>query len=342
MAERAQAASRLRRLAGRGRQVAPGVALALVVAAAARGLEAGLGWPAMLLALGLGLALSRLAGEGAPARPGVELAAKQVLRIGVALLGARITLEAILALGATPILVTVAAVVGTLLAGGWLARRLGFAPAFGTLTAGATAICGASAALALSSVLPRHKHHERDTLFAVIGVTSLSTAAMVAYPALAALLGLDDRAAGFLLGGTIHDVAQVVGAGYAISGEAGDVATVTKLLRVALLVPAVLAVAWVYRAELRAQGGRARLPLPGFLFGFIALVALNSAGLLPEPLRLALVELSGWCLVTAVAALGMKTSLTALGRLGGRAVALLLLETLLILAIVLALLALLL
>jgi uncharacterized integral membrane protein (TIGR00698 family) len=320
------------------RRLAPGIALALAVAAAAKALEACLGWPSMLLALGLGMLLVRASAKETATQPGVEFASKKILRIGVALLGARITLEEIAALGATPILLVVAAVVGTILAGGWLARRLGFARSFGTLTGGATAICGASAALALSSVLPKHPHHERDTIFAVIGVTTLSTAAMVLYPALTALLGFDDVAAGLLLGGTIHDVAQVVGAGYAVSGEAGDVATVTKLLRVALLVPAVLAVAWVYRAELKAEGGKAALPVPVFLFGFVGLVALNSAGLLPEPLRMALVQVSGWCLVTAVAALGMKTSVTALRQVGGRAVALLVLETLLILGIVLALL----
>jgi uncharacterized integral membrane protein (TIGR00698 family) len=327
-----------RRAWGVARRLAPGVGLAVVVAATAKALEAGLGWPAMLLALGLGMLAVRASAEGAPTRPGVEFAAKKILRFGVALLGARITLEEIAGLGATPILTTLAAVGGTILAGGWLAARLGFARSFGTLTAGATAICGASAALALSSVLPKHANHERDTIFAVIGVTTLSTVAMVLYPGLTALLGFDDTTAGLLLGGTIHDVAQVVGAGYAVSGEAGDVATVAKLLRVALLVPCVLAVAWVYRAELKAEGGKAQLPIPGFLFGFVALVALNSAGLLPEPLRLVLVEVSGWCLVTAVAALGMKTSVGALRQVGGRAVALLVAETLLILAIVLALL----
>ncbi len=338
MTGEAPSGTRLQRLLTFGRGVAPGVLLAVAVAAAAKGLQAGLGWPAMLLALGLGMLLVRASAAGRLTQHGVEFTAKKVLRFGVALLGARITLEEIVSLGLTPILVTVAAVVGTILLGGWLAQRLGFARAFGTLTAGATAICGASAALALSSVLPKHKTHERDTIFAVIGVTTLSTAAMVAYPFLTAALGFDDRAAGLLIGGTIHDVAQVVGAGYAVSGEAGDVATFTKLLRVALLVPAVLAVAWVYRAELRAEGGKAQLPLPGFLFGFVALVALNSAGLIPEPLRLALVELSGWCLVAAVAALGMKTSVTALRQVGGRAIALLILQTFLILGIVLGLL----
>ena len=338
MASEAERETRLRQFLTFGRKVLPGVLLAVALAAAAKALQMGLGWPSMLLALGLGMLFVRASAKDRLTQPGVEFASKKILRFGVALLGARITLEEIVSLGLTPILVTVAAVVGTILIGSWLGKRLGFAKSFGTLTAGATAICGASAALALSSVLPKHKNHERDTIFAVIGVTTLSTVAMITYPFLTAVLGFDDRAAGLLIGGTIHDVAQVVGAGYAVSNEAGDVATFSKLLRVALLVPAVLAVAWVYRMELRAEGGKAQLPLPGFLFGFVALVALNSAGLIPEPLRLVLVELSGWCLVAAVAALGMKTSVTALRQVGGRAIALLVAQTLLILGIVLALL----
>ena len=331
LTDRAQAA------AAAANKAMPGVLVALTVAMAAMFLGARYGAPVMLFALLLGMAFHFLSVEGRCV-VGIEIAAKRILRIGVALLGARITADQIVGLGAAPVAAVVAAVVLTIFVGIVASRLLRQGAAFGVLTGGATAICGASAALALSSVLPKHKNQERDTIFAVIGVTTLSTVAMVAYPFLTAGLGFDDRAAGLLIGGTIHDVAQVVGAGYAVSGEAGDVATFTKLLRVALLVPAVLAVAWVYRAELRAEGGKAQLPLPGFLFGFVALVALNSAGLIPEPLRLLLVELSGWCLVAAVAALGMKTSVTALRQVGGRAIGLLVTQTLLILGIVLGLL----
>lgn len=314
----------------------PGLLVALVVALAATFLSEHYGGPVMLFALLLGMPLYFLSQEGRCAA-GIQVAAKQVLRIGVALLGARITASAILELGVAPIVIVLAAVVSTILLGGLVARRLGLARQFGTLTAGATAICGASAALAISSVLPKHPNHERDTIFAVIGVTSLSTLAMIFYPLLTALLGFDGVQSGLLFGATIHDVAQVVGAGYAVSEEAGDVATVTKLLRVALLVPAVLAIAFLYRAELAAEGGKARLPVPGFLFGFIALVALNSLGALPGFVQTGLQDLSRWCLVMAIAALGMKTSLKALVEVGGRAVALIVVETLFMLGLVLAL-----
>lgn len=315
----------------------PGLLVAFIVALAATFLSEHYGGPVMLFALLLGMPLFFLSQEGRCAK-GIQLASKQVLRVGVALLGARITASAIADLGLAPIVIVLVAVVATILLGGFLARRLGLSRQFGTLTAGATAICGASAALAISSVLPKHPRHERDTIFAVVGVTTLSTLAMILYPLLTAALGFDDVQAGLLFGGTIHDVAQVVGAGYAVSQEAGDVATVTKLLRVALLVPTVLAIAFLYRAELKAEGGRASLPVPGFLFGFIALVAINSLGLLPAPVQLGLQDLSRWCLVTAIAALGMKTSIKALLQVGGPAVALIVVETLFMLGLVLALL----
>ena len=112
-----------------------------------------------------------------------------------------------------------------------LARRLGLKPLFGVLSGGAVAICGASAALAIASVLPRNDTRERDTILTVVSVTALSTLAMILYPVFATSIGLDHKQAGIFIGGTIHDVAQVVGAGYTISNETGDIATYVKLLQ---------------------------------------------------------------------------------------------------------------
>jgi uncharacterized membrane protein YadS len=128
---------------------------------------------------------------------------------------------------------------------------------FGILAGGAVAICGASAALAVSSVLPKSETLEQNTILVIIGVATLSSLAMIGYPILAAQLGLADISAGLFFGGSIHDVAQVLGAGYAISEDAGEVATVTKLLRVALLFPIVSLIAlWV---GARHSGARASL-----------------------------------------------------------------------------------
>jgi uncharacterized membrane protein YadS len=136
----------------------------------------------------------------------------------------------------------------------------------------------------------------------VVIVTALSTVAMIVYPLFAATIGRSDQRAGIFLGGTIHDVAQVVGAGYTISPEAGDIATYVKLLRVALLVPVVLAIPVLFRRDRsRASTGKAAFPL--FLIGFASLVDVRSAGLLPAVLIDLTNDVSRWCPVPAIAAL---------------------------------------
>jgi uncharacterized integral membrane protein (TIGR00698 family) len=285
----------------------------------------------MLFALLFGMAFHFLHEEGR-CIAGIEFSSKAILRTGVALLGARITAQQIVELGPTPIGMVVAGVASTILLGVLAARALGLSRAFGVLSGGAVGICGASAALAIASVLPKTKESERDVILAVVVVTALSTLAMILYPMLVTALGFDHQRAGLFLGGTIHDVAQVVGAGYMISQKTGDVATYVKLLRVAMLLPVVFAIALVI-ARSRADGGgggsaRARVPLPTFLFGFAALVALNSLGILPKPVTGAAGDISRWCLVVAIAALGMKTSFKSLIEAGWRPVAAMVLETL--------------
>ena len=312
--------SRLKRLA-------PGFVVSATVAMAATFLSEHYGAPVMLFALLLGMAFNFLAQDD-KCRDGVAFTSSWILRVGVALLGAKITADAVLRLGYGPLLLTVVGVSLTIGFGMLLARQMGLKRDFGLLTGVSVGICGASAALAVASILPRGKDgvSERDTIFTVLGVTTLSTLAMIVYPIIASSLGFDDLKAGMFLGATIHDVAQVIGAGYTISDTAGEAATVTKLLRVALLVPVVVAITLLM---FRGQGpGRSRRPpFPLFLVGFVALVTVNSLGLIPEPLRLALEAVSRWALVAAIAALGIKTSLKDLATLGPKALILLVAET---------------
>lgn len=301
----------------------PGVLVSLIIAIAATFLSERYGGPVMLFALLLGMAFYFLSQEG-PCVAGIELASKRILRIAVGLLGAQITIGEIMKLGATPVIMVVGAVTLTILFGTFGARLAGLSRPFGILTSGAVAICGASAALAISSVLPKGENHERDTVFTVIGVTALSTVAMVIYPVIITFFHLDHAAIGVFLGGTIHDVAQVVGAGFSVSEETGNVATFTKLLRVAMLLPVVLALSFVFHSHNTTAAGRR---LPGFLVVFAVLVVINSLGVIPAPALAALKSVSRWCLVTAIAALGMKTSLKAMAEVGGRAIALIVAET---------------
>jgi uncharacterized integral membrane protein (TIGR00698 family) len=240
----------------RGRSLFPGVLACAVLSTAATFLSQQYGAPVMLLALLLGMAMNFLSVEG-PCRPGIEFTARTVLRIGVALLGLRITAAQVAALGWHPIMLVGVSVVLTIAVAMIAARLLGFQGRFGLLSGGATAICGASAALALAASMPHHPLKERATLFTIIGVSCLSTLAMIAYPILARALGFDAQQAGVFLGATIHDVAQVVGAGYSMSHETGDVATVVKLMRVATLLPVI-----VFAAALTRRGGGVRRHTP--------------------------------------------------------------------------------
>lgn len=294
----------------RVRELAPGMAVSITVAAAATFLSEHYGAPVLLFALLLGMGLNFLSAEGT-CKAGIEFTARSVLRIGVALLGMRITLGQIAELGWMPVLLVVTLVVVTIGLSVVAAKAMGFQRLFGMLTGGATAICGASAALALAASLPSHPQKERATLFTVIGVSVLSTLAMILYPMIARYFELTPVEAGVFLGATIHDVAQVVGAGYSMSTETGDVATVVKLMRVAML--------------------------PLFAVGFLVLACINSTGLVPAMVQGGVNELSRWCLVIAIAAIGMKTQLKELAAVGIKPILLMVGETAFLVALVLTL-----
>lgn len=305
--------------------VAPGLAVAATVAVAAMFLSEHYGASAMLFALLLGMSLNFLSEEGRCVA-GIKLGSKAVLRTGVALLGLRISAGQIADLGLMTVLLVVGCVVLTIGLGVLLARACSLSVRFGVLTAGAVAICGASAAMAIAAVLPRHAMSERDTSLTVIGVTALSTLAMIIYPVIAVELGLDFHEAGVFLGATIHDVAQVVGAGYGVSRETGDTATIVKLLRVAMLLPVVVVISLVTRRSY-AEGEKKAPLVPWFAVVFALLVGVNSTGWVPQPVSALSGELSRWCLVTAIAAIGMSTSLKQLAVVGMRPVVLMVLQT---------------
>lgn len=311
---------------GAGGQLSRGVIVCAVIAAAATFMADHYKAPVMLLALLLGMAMN-FAASDPRCRPGVDFASSTVLRLGVALLGARITLEQIVALGWQPIAIAAAAVALTIGVSVILARVFRFNPLFGVLSGGATAICGASAALALSAALPAHPQKQQATTFTVLVVSLLSTAAMIVYPPLATALGLDAYHAGVFLGASIHDVAQVLGAGYSLSPEAGDTAILVKLVRVGLLAPVIFGAALITRIHGTPEGGKRPPLLPWFAVAFLAIVAVNSLGWVAEPVRAGAVELSRWFLVAAIAGLGMKTDLRALAKVGWRPVIMMLCET---------------
>jgi uncharacterized integral membrane protein (TIGR00698 family) len=317
-------------------QYFPGVAVATAVALAASFIAQRYGAPAMLMGLLLGMAFHFL-NETPRVGPGLELVAVKALRLGVALLGLRLTVADVASLGWTPVLLVVCAVLATLLFGVVLGRLLGCERQLGVLTGGSVAICGASAAMAISSVLPKGPDTQRQTLFTIIGVTSLSTIAMVLYPIIGDVLQFNDQEMGIFIGATIHDVAQVVGAGYSVSPTTGDLGTFIKLLRVAMLVPVVLVIGIIFRNKVSAAADREKAPaFPLFLIGFIVLFAINSTGLIPGDLIQPVANLAPALLLVAIAALGIRTSMQEVMTIGLKPVLLIVGETLFIAAIIVA------
>lgn len=279
--------------------------------------------PAMVLALLAGIALNPVAARPA-IQPGMAFCVRTVLRWAVALLGLRVGLSDIAALGAETAILIVIAMILTVLSGFLFAAWSGRARGFGALVGTGVAVCGASATLAVSTVVPDYPGKQADIAFVVVGVNALATLAMLVYPPLCHLLGFDPQITGVMLGGTIHDVAQVAGAGYAVSETVGNAAVIVKLFRVFLLLPVVLAIGW-YFTRIGARHGEARVPVPVFALVFLALCILNSAvplvpALLPvyAPAKSVLAELSNWGLLLAIGALGLGTSVETIAGLGWR------------------------
>jgi uncharacterized integral membrane protein (TIGR00698 family) len=326
------------------RSVVPGVALSALVAVvavlAAPFVAKLLPIPAMVIALIFGIAFNPLAWRPTFA-PGIAFCLKKILPWAVALLGLRIALGDIAALGPATAILVVAAMAFTIAAGVLLARGFGQSPAYGALAGAGTAVCGASATLATSILLPDYKGKAADVAFVVVAVNALSTVAMVLYPLLCTFLGFDQQLTGVMLGATIHDVAQVVGAGYAVSETTGNTAVIVKLFRVFLLFPVVLAIAWSFARPTATAA--AKIPIPVFALVFVALCVLNSVAssiLAVAPIfaqiKAPLIEASTWGLLVAIGALGLGTSLPAIAALGWRHVATVTGTTVVILVVVTA------
>ncbi|MCP4207908.1 MAG: putative sulfate exporter family transporter [Shimia sp.] len=309
-------------------QLVPGLLIAWVIALASQFISEHYGALAMLLALLFGISLNFF-GDHPECSEGVSFGARSVLRLGVALLGLRISFDMIWTLG-WPVVGLVVAMVPTTIAFGLIVSQFfGFKFRFAFLSAGAVAICGASAAIAIAAILPKDAKSEDRLVFTVVGVTLLSTFAMITYPMFSQYVGFNDQTAGIYLGATIHDVAQVVGAGFSISPEPGETATLVKLLRVAMLAPVIVVVSLLLRGRTDPATDIERPPvIPVFVLGFLALATLNSAMVLPEVLLTFVATGSQWLLLTAIAAVGLKTKPAEVLKVGRAAAGLLAVETL--------------
>ncbi len=303
------------------RRLLPGISVVGVAAGTSAWLAEHYGFPIILLGLLIGLALNFVAREDTT-HPGLDLVSRACLRWGIVALGFQVTLAQVWALGPWPF-AALAAIMGLSFGAGVVgARAAGQSRYAGILAGGATAICGASAALALYGIIGRARLSQAQFALTLVGLSLASALAMSLYPMIAAELGLSDSQAGFLIGASIHDVAQAIGGGFTFSDAAGGEATIIKLSRVALLGPVLILVSLWIGGEAASGGARPiwrRVTLPWFILAFAALMVLNSAVAVPEAIRAAMMTASKALLLFAVIATAMRSELGLIVTLGWRA-----------------------
>lgn len=273
---------------------------------------------ALLIVILIGMAVRSVIPLPAATAAGIRLAQRPVLRWAVAGLGFRLSFGELLRIGGPALVVVVASTGAALLFGWWIARRLGVPEKLGLLLGVGGAICGASAIVAADTVVRGEK---KDVASSLAIITLLGTIGIFAYPAAAAMAGMSDFLAGVWAGASLHEMAQVVAAGFGVSEEAARVATVVKLARIALLAPVVLALGWMMRRRHAAAGEAQVAPVPWFLVMFVLFALVNSAGVLPAAAADALRRADLWLLCVGMAGVGLQTGFADLKEAGAAPIA---------------------
>lgn len=295
----------------------PGLALTGIVAAVAYGFGTLMpSLSSLVWALLVGAVIANVLPLPSAVNGGVGFAARPVLKLGVALLGFQISVSDALALGPKVIVMVMITLPITFGAAMALGRWLGLSSKLSLLIGTGSAICGASAIAAMDSVA---EAKEEDVGFAVATVTLFGTLAVFTVPAIGGLIGLTDSVAGVWAGASVHEVGQVVAAASPLGNGALETATLVKLSRVALLAPSVLIVGLLLRAENSGTGG---FPIPLFVLGFLAALAVRSTNLLSAKIVDGILAVDTALLTIALAGLGLNLNVKSMARLGWRPLAL--------------------
>ena len=259
---------------------------------------------------------------------GIWLASDPVLKLGVSFLGFRLSLENIAQLGGMSLFFIFILISTTILFGYFFSLILLKNKNFGLLSAGSVAICGASAAIAIFSILPKNKIGTKDLSLVIISVTLLSTIAMITYPIIFDFIGANDNQKGFLIGSTIHDVAQVIGAGYSVSEQTGIVATFVKMIRVSILPFLILFLLFLSRKE-----SENFFSIPWFLILFFIFCIINNIFSIPDKIITLINNFSNLCILFAISAIGVKTNFSLFAKISYKYFTLIVFETFFLLLI---------
>ena len=306
----------------------PGIALSLVIAAIAKGLEiledkAGLHFiGASVIALFIGMLVNAFYKPNAVTSSGIKFTSKKILKFAIILLGASLDLSTVLTVGRfslTVMLFTLATCFGL---GALIGKALGLNWKTSSLINAGTGICGGSAIAAIAPVI---EATDMDIAYGLSATFLFDTVMIVVFPLLGRAMGLSDTAFGLWAGTAVNDTSSVVATGYAFSEAAGDFATMVKLTRTLAIIPAVLVFAAIQlhfkkKAQAENPGVKVRISkiFPWFILGFLAMSALTSLGLIPAAVASVLKTVSKFLMVAALAAIGLNTDFRSLCRSGAK------------------------
>lgn len=306
--------------------LAPGLAITFgmaLLAVIGGKLFYGSGASPLMLAILFGVIGRIIVGAPLITRPGVHFAQKRLLRIAIILLGVQLTFADITNLNPVILGVIVGSVVCTFAFCCWIGTLLGIDSALARLIAAGAAICGISAIVATNTVV---EAPEEDVAYAIATATVFGSISIFAYPVLAAALSLHPMPYAVWVGSSLHEVAQVIAAGFVCGKESGELAVLVKLTRVLMLLPMVIALAWLYRGKSQLSrisrpsvGETIRtFPFPLFILGFVIMIGINSLELVPQPAKDSVTFVSAFFFAMALAALGLETDLKKLHQRGLR------------------------
>ncbi|CDX44049.1 conserved membrane hypothetical protein [Mesorhizobium sp. ORS 3359] len=297
--------------------IMPGLVLVAMIASvaySARGFSGLTLFSPMILAVVAGMIFSNMLGVPAHAKAGIAFSQKRLLRFAIVLLGFQLTLGQVAGIGLGGVGIVAATLGTTFLFTVTLGRLIGVDRKLAQLIAAGTSICGASAIVATNIVTDAR---DEDVTYAVAAITLFGTIAMLGFPLLAPVFGLDQHAFGLWAGASIHEVAQVIGAGFQNGTLAGETATVAKLTRVAMLAPMVIALGLMARRGSSDASG-AKPPMPWFVAAFVAVVALNSLVAIPAQIHSAIALATQITLTMGLAAMGLQADISELRSRGLR------------------------
>lgn len=300
----------------------PGLLLTSALAAGATllgRLSYGSGASPLMIAVLFGVLFRFMFGAPTRTRPGVQFAQKQLLRIAIILLGLQLTLDQVAGVGGLLLTLIVTVVSATFVFTCWVGKWLKVDLGLTRLIAAGTSICGISAIVATNTVVDAR---DEDVAYAIATATVFGSVSIFLYPIIAAGLLMASIPYAAWVGLSVHEVAQVIAAGYAYDDRSGEFAVIVKLSRVLALAPLVLTIGWLWRTDnsrdLRDSGILRSIPIPFFVFGFVAMIALNSLGLIAPGPKSIMTFVSAFLFAMALAALGLETDLRKLKEKGPR------------------------